>query len=70
NDQLKRLETDHIDFYLLHALNKEVWNNLKKNGDDEFLDSALKDGRIKYAGFSFHDKLDAFKEIADYYNWS
>ncbi|MCH4200365.1 MAG: aldo/keto reductase [Clostridium tyrobutyricum] len=70
NDQLKRLETDHIDFYLLHALNKDVWNNLKKNGVDEFLDSALKDGRIKYAGFSFHDKLDAFKEIADYYNWS
>ncbi len=42
NDQLKRLETDHIDFYLLHALNKDVWNNLKKNGVDEFLDSALK----------------------------
>ncbi|OPJ57738.1 aldo/keto reductase [Clostridium oryzae] len=70
NEQLERLETDHIDFYLLHALGREEWDNLKKLGVDEFLDSAIKDGRIKYAGFSFHDKLDVFKEIVDYYNWS
>lgn len=70
NRQLERLQTDKIDFYLLHALSKERWENLKKLGVTEFLDSAIKDGRIRYAGFSFHDKVEVFKEIIDSYNWS
>jgi predicted aldo/keto reductase-like oxidoreductase len=70
NEQLERLQTDKIDFYLVHALNRGVWENLKKLGIDEFLNSAIKDGRIRYAGFSFHDDLDIFKEIVDYYDWS
>ncbi|OCA97586.1 aldo/keto reductase [Clostridium beijerinckii] len=70
NEQLERLQTDRIDFYLVHALNKGSWENLKKLGIDEFLNSAIKDGRIRYAGFSFHDKLEVFKEIVDYYDWS
>jgi predicted aldo/keto reductase-like oxidoreductase len=70
NEQLERLQTDKIDFYLVHALNRGVWENLKKLGIDEFLNSAIKDGRIRYAGFSFHDDLDVFKEIVDYYDWS
>lgn len=70
NEQLERLQTDHIDFYLVHSLNVASWENLKKLGISEFLDSAIKDGRIRYAGFSFHDKLPLFKEIVDYYDWS
>lgn len=70
NEQLKRLETDHIDFYLVHSLNTDVWNTLTKIGINEFLDQAIKDGRIKYAGFSFHDKGSSFKKIVDDYNWS
>lgn len=70
NEQLERLQTDKIDFYLVHALNRGVWENLKKLGIDDFLNSAIKDGRIRYAGFSFHDNLDVFKEIVDYYDWS
>lgn len=70
NEQLERLQTDTIDFYMLHALNQNVWGNLKKLGFDEFLDQAIQDGRIKHAGFSFHDNLDAFIEIVDSYDWS
>ncbi|MCB2307959.1 aldo/keto reductase [Clostridium estertheticum] len=70
NEQLQRLETDSIDFYLVHALNVDTWTTLKTLGISEFLDAAIKDGRIKYAGFSFHDKLPLFKEIVDYYDWS
>lgn len=70
NEQLKRLNTDYIDFYLVHSINRYTWHILKKAGIDEFLNQAIKDGRIKYAGFSFHDKLDLFKEVVDYYDWS
>ncbi|MDD3225559.1 MAG: aldo/keto reductase [Clostridium sp.] len=70
NKQLERLQTDRIDFYLLHALSAERWDKLEKLGVKEFLDSAIKDGRIRYAGFSFHDKIDVFKRIVDSYHWS
>ncbi|WP_352419995.1 aldo/keto reductase [Proteiniborus sp.] len=70
NEQLEKLETQYIDFYLLHSLSSKSWNNAKKLGVLKFLDKALADGRIKYAGFSFHDNVDVFKEIVDSYNWS
>lgn len=70
NEQLKRLQTDRIDFYLLHGLGRNTWENLKNLDVLEFLDSALEDGKIGYAGFSFHDEFEVFKEIVDSYNWS
>jgi len=70
NEQLERLETGHIDFYLVHSLNAGTWKTVKELGIGEFLDSAIKDGRIRHAGFSFHDELPLFKEIVDAYDWS
>ena len=64
------MQTDRIDFYLLHSLNTVFWKNLNQLGVFEFLDSAISDGRIKYAGFSFHDEAKLFPEIVDAYDWS
>ena len=70
NHQLERLQTNYIDFYLVHALEINTWEKLLKLGIKEFLDSALKDERIKYAGFSFHDKEESFPKIVDSYDWT
>ena len=70
NEQLTRLQTDHIDFYLLHGLNNRMWNRALDLNVTEFLDRALSDGRISHAGFSFHDEIGIFKEIVDSYDWT
>lgn len=69
NAQLEKLQTDHIDYYLLHALAGEPWDHLAALGVVDFLDSARADGRIVNAGFSFHGRLDDFKRIVDAYPW-
>ncbi|VVB70094.1 Aldo/keto reductase family protein [uncultured archaeon] len=69
-EQLERLQTDHIDFYLLHGLSRPFWDNLCTQGIHDFLDRALADGRIRYAGFSFHDDISLFREIVDSRHWT
>lgn len=68
--QLRKLQTDHLDFYLLHAMNGNNWPRLKALGVLEFLDRAVQDGRIKYPSFSFHDSFPVFKEILTSYDWA
>ncbi|VVB63379.1 Aldo/keto reductase family protein [uncultured archaeon] len=70
DEQLKRLQTDHIDFYLVHGLMRPFWENLRSLGVTDFLDDAIADRRIRYAGFSFHDEIALFKEIVDSYDWT
>ncbi len=70
NEQLQRLQTDHIDFYFLHGINQRFWEILKKFDVFEFLDSAIEDCRIRYVGFSFHDEFKVFRDVVDSYNWS
>jgi uncharacterized protein len=69
-EQLRRLETDHIDFYLLHGLNRQSWAGMKELGALDFLNKILADGQIRYAAFSFHDDVKIFKEIVDSYDWT
>ncbi len=66
NEQLTKLQTDHIDFYLMHGLSKATWQNvvLKHNLLAE-AQRALADGRIRHLGFSFHDNYEAFEEIVN-----
>jgi predicted aldo/keto reductase-like oxidoreductase len=70
NEQLKRLQTDHIDFYLLHALDESRWARMQDVDCIKFLERAIGDGRIRYAGFSFHDHFESFRNIVDSYNWT
>lgn len=67
--QLKKLNKDYVDFYLLHALNKEKWEKCKRLGILEFLCELKKAGKIRNIGFSFHDDYKVFEEIITYYAW-
>jgi predicted aldo/keto reductase-like oxidoreductase len=67
NEQLDRLRTDHIDFYLLHGLNREFWSKFRDLGAIRWAEAAQKDGRIRHLGFSFHDDFEVFREIVDAY---
>lgn len=69
NLQLSRLNTNHIDYYLIHSIGQESWERMKKLGILEFLDLAKRDGRIRNTGFSFHEDTRTFKKIVDDYNW-
>jgi len=67
--QLEKLRTDHIDYYLVHALVGDLWDKVKGLGIAEFLDRAKADGRIKNVGFSFHGAGEDFARIVDAYPW-
>ncbi|MGL6297905.1 MAG: aldo/keto reductase [Methanobacteriaceae archaeon] len=69
DQQLKRLGTDKIDFYLLHSIKEKYWRNLEKLDVLEFLDSAKSDGKVKYVGFSHHDTFDLLLEVMDSYDF-
>jgi hypothetical protein len=70
DEQLEKLQTDHIDFYLLHALNKDSWQKMRDLEVLKRAEGALSDGRIRYLGFSFHDEYEVFEEIVDAYDWT
>lgn len=68
--QLERLETDRIDYYMIHNItNFEEYENVKKLGFFEFIGNEKKKGRILNIGFSFHGNLHVFKKVIDDYDW-
>lgn len=70
-EQLQRMQTDHVEFYLLHALNAERWHKLRDAGVLEWAHERVREGRIGYLGFSFHDSNTIFREIVDaYHEWT
>lgn len=69
DEQLANLETDRIDFYLVHSLNRDSWEKAVSLGVIDFLDKAKASGKIRYACFSFHDNYDTFVQIIDAYDW-
>jgi predicted aldo/keto reductase-like oxidoreductase len=67
--QLDRLQTDHLDVYLFHGLNKKRFQQIKDLNLIAKMEEAKKRGLIKHIGFSFHDNYQTFKEIIDFYHW-
>ena len=65
DEQLERLQTARIDFYLLHALNAKSWPKVQEHGVLDWAERALDDGRIGHLGFSFHDDYSVFEEIVN-----
>ena len=70
NMQLQKLQTDHIDYYLLHGLEEVFWKKLLGFGALDFLEKARADGKIINVGFSFHGSIKTFKEIVDANDWT
>ena len=70
DEQLKKLDVPYVDFYLLHAMNRDRLEQMRAFHYKDFLAQALRDGRIRHPGFSFHDGKAAFMEILnDYDQW-
>jgi predicted aldo/keto reductase-like oxidoreductase len=69
NEQLGRLQTDYIDFYLLHAMNRNAFDRMVSLGALEVLERMRTEGKIRFIGFSFHDDYDAFSYILNYRAW-
>ena len=69
-EQLQRLKTDYLDFYLLHGLNGETWERMKNLGVREFMDKKKAEGKFRFPSFSFHGKAEDFIKICDEYDWT
>ena len=68
-EELKKLQTDHIDFYLMHGINRKEWEYFKSIGAPEFFDDMKKAGKIRYKCFSFHGPYEEFEYILQDSDW-
>lgn len=69
-EQLKRLRTNYIDYYLMHMLSDvSTWERLKVLGIEEWIAAKKASGEIKQIGFSYHGNSDMFCQLIDAYDW-
>ncbi|MBR5560193.1 MAG: aldo/keto reductase [Clostridia bacterium] len=69
-EELRRLRTDHIDYYLMHMLSDvKTWERLKALGIEEWIAEKKKSGEIRQVGFSYHGGSDMFCQLIDSYDW-
>ena len=69
-EQLRRLRTDYIDYYLMHMLTDiHAWDTLKELGIEEWLAEKVASGAIRQVGFSYHGNSDMFCQLVDAYDW-
>ena len=68
-EQLERLDKEYVDFYLIHALDKERFEKMKQLEIVEMCEELRRKGKIRYLGFSFHDDYEVFEEIINYHHW-
>lgn len=70
NEELTRLRTDHIDYYLMHMFTDiSEWERLKTYGIEEWITARKADGSIRQIGFSYHGDTEMFLQILDAYDW-
>ena len=70
-EQLKRLRTDYVDYYLMHMLTDiATWERLKALGIEEWIQEKLDSGQIRNIGFSYHGNSDMFMKLVDAYPWN
>ncbi|MCL2125197.1 MAG: aldo/keto reductase [Oscillospiraceae bacterium] len=70
NEQLQRLETDYIDYYLIHNLTDVAsWNRLREIGIESWIGEKKSSGQVRQIGFSFHGSQSSFMELLDIYDW-
>ena len=70
NEELKRLRTDYVDYYLMHMLtDTATWNRLKELGIEQWLREKKESGAIRQVGFSYHGNSQTFCDLVDAYDW-
>ena len=70
NEELERLKTDYVDYYLMHLITDvAAWEKLVKLGIEDWIKEKKASGQIKNIGFSFHGNTDSFLQVLEAYDW-
>ena len=69
-EELKRLRTDYVDYYLMHMLTDiATWDRLKALGIESWLEEKQRSGAIRQVGFSYHGNSEMFCKLLDQRDW-